>query len=200
MGPGACAFSSRVSEGWLCSRVLDGRCPASTLSSLGADCLSDYDEMAWWLQHPLLTDVAGNILVHRPMFIVENVLTQGMTEVKTSWKNVQIQKIVQVYGVPAVSVDDLTCHTGWANVDSKSSFLVTLLLFEMGLWMVPPSLGCRTGCEQQGCDLNPGAPTPRPSFQPCSVSLFVCVDSGEFQKRTKFSFTGVKEGWFQWAF
>ena len=183
-----------------CAAVLDGRCPVSILSSLGSYYLSDYDEMGWWLQHSLLTDVAGNILVHRPTFIVETVLTQGMTEVKTRWKNVKIQTVVQVYGVPAVSVDDLMCHTCWANVGSKYSFLVTILLCEMGLWMVPPSSGCKTGCEQQGCDLNPGAPTPRPSFQLCSVSPFVCVDSGEFQQRTKFSAPGVKEGWFQWAF
>lgn len=130
--------------------------------------------MEGWLQHSLLTDVAGNILVHRPTFIVETVLTQGMTEVKTRWKNVKIQTVVQVYG-------GTCCERGWSDVShvlSKCWFKVFFPLspsFSVRWvcgWCLPP--GCKTGCEQQGCDLNPGAPTPRPSFQPCSVSPFVC--------------------------
>ena len=41
--------------------LLDGGHPASTLSPLRAH------RQAWWLQHPLLTDMAGNIFYSQPL-------------------------------------------------------------------------------------------------------------------------------------
>ena len=43
--------------------LLDGRHPFSILNSLGAYHLGGRNTMAWWWQHPLIPDMAGNILL-----------------------------------------------------------------------------------------------------------------------------------------
>ena len=45
------------------------------LSSLRAHCLGSCNVMAWWLQHPLFTDMAGSILVLR--WVLQSNTTQS---------------------------------------------------------------------------------------------------------------------------
>ena len=66
LGPVSCAFSSQVSSGCTvrggCSSwLLDAGHPVSILNSLRAHSWCGCNVMALWLQHPLFTDMAGNI-------------------------------------------------------------------------------------------------------------------------------------------
>ena len=62
-------FSSWVSSGC----TAGGGCThsGSILSSLRAYCQGSCNVVAWWLQHPLFTDMTGNFLVHNPKEILE---------------------------------------------------------------------------------------------------------------------------------
>ena len=51
---------------------LDGGHPASILSSLRAPGQGSCNMMVWWLQHPLLTDVAGNIFHSQEIWSVDD--------------------------------------------------------------------------------------------------------------------------------
>ena len=63
LGPVCCAFSSCVSSGCTVGWLQTNPILVSILSSLRGHHLSSWSVMTWWLQHPLFTDTAGNILV-----------------------------------------------------------------------------------------------------------------------------------------
>ena len=65
LGPVSCVFASWVPSGCTVGGGcrgwwLDGRHPVSILSSLRAHCQGSCHVTAWWLQHRLFTDTAGN--------------------------------------------------------------------------------------------------------------------------------------------
>lgn len=95
LGPIPCAFSSWVSSG--CTWVFGCGCrwewPQWLLARWRALCLSsefpqgspsgDFNVMAWWMQHPFFTDVAGNI------FFINNFHNDYLQPSTFTWNSFQ---------------------------------------------------------------------------------------------------------------
>ena len=129
LGPVSCVFSSWVSSGctfgdgcsgWLLDGLGSGQpiClhpefPQGSLSGGGCNV------MAWWLQHPLFTDMAGNILVLMP------------TSMSISWcsssSGLQCTKPIPALGTRSLPRFSLrlvpSCHSALRSVVTSSEKL-----------------------------------------------------------------------------